>query len=406
MTGQVLDGPYIILSHCWGGKVPLVLTADTEDRLAEGVRLDELPATFRNAVLLVRYLGIRYLWIDALCIKQDSDADWLAESSMMQPDCNVSASSSENAIRGLFRRRNICRHFAKRPDGRLPSYGTGYRQGVAGLGFPGDNAVAAQRPLLQRPHLLGMLFLPSACPSHVGPAIPTLPATGLATFYTLWVGLPNAAVAPLGADMLPQAGHGPPWLARGIEYLYEDDMHLRSIGSHVVVHQAATQVVSEGNPYAPVRGGHIKPEGRLFGASRCRGLAHMDTTGEDSSAKIQDNIETPKIMQDATQDMGLVLEAIPGRPVGYYRRLAAFFIAMTMSLDAPAPGDVTQESSAWYLEGEPQCVILEWIHPGEQPTIYGGNILDPNSRLEGLLTGTHKRSLGIIGLDPQRKGIR
>ncbi|KAK9422724.1 putative Heterokaryon incompatibility domain-containing protein [Seiridium unicorne] len=147
------------LSHCWEGKVPLVLTTDTEDRLAEGVRLDELPATSRNAVLLVRYLGIRYLWIDALCIKQDSVADWLAESSMMQSDCNFSASSSENAIRGLFRRRNICRHFTKRPDDRLSSYGTGYRQGVAGLDFPGENAVAVQRPLLQRPHLLGMLLL-------------------------------------------------------------------------------------------------------------------------------------------------------------------------------------------------------------------------------------------------------
>ncbi|KAK9422723.1 hypothetical protein SUNI508_00586 [Seiridium unicorne] len=132
----------------------------------------------------------------------------------------------------------------------------------------------------------------------------------------------------------------------------------------------------------------------------------MDTTGDDSSAEIQDSTETLKIMQDTAQDMGLVREAIPGRPVGYYRGLGAFFVAMTMSLDAPAPGDVTQESSAWYLEGEPQCVILEWIHPGEQPTIYGGNILDPNSRLERLLTATHKRSHSIIRLDPQRKEIR
>ncbi|KAK5127656.1 hypothetical protein LTR85_006997 [Meristemomyces frigidus] len=49
----------------------------------ESISFDRASATFRDAVAITRKLGIRYLWIDALCIIQDSDADWRAESSAM-----------------------------------------------------------------------------------------------------------------------------------------------------------------------------------------------------------------------------------------------------------------------------------------------------------------------------------
>ena len=43
----------------------------------------DLPKTFRDAVTITRNLGIRYLWIDSLCIIQDSEEDWIRESSRM-----------------------------------------------------------------------------------------------------------------------------------------------------------------------------------------------------------------------------------------------------------------------------------------------------------------------------------
>ena len=43
----------------------------------------ELPHIFREAVRITRHLGFQYLWIDSLCIIQDSSLDWETEASMM-----------------------------------------------------------------------------------------------------------------------------------------------------------------------------------------------------------------------------------------------------------------------------------------------------------------------------------
>lgn len=41
------------------------------------------PSTLRDAILVTRALGVRYLWIDSLCIFQDDSSDWEAEASKM-----------------------------------------------------------------------------------------------------------------------------------------------------------------------------------------------------------------------------------------------------------------------------------------------------------------------------------
>ncbi|KAK5655268.1 hypothetical protein OQA88_5835 [Cercophora sp. LCS_1] len=48
-----------------------------------GFLLGGLPATLRDAVVLTRNLGIQYIWIDALCIVQDSHGEWAAEAGNM-----------------------------------------------------------------------------------------------------------------------------------------------------------------------------------------------------------------------------------------------------------------------------------------------------------------------------------
>jgi hypothetical protein len=68
---------YSCLSHCWG-KVRSKHLTQTSNYAANqaGITISELPRTFREAIDISRALGIRYLWIDSLCIIQDSETDW------------------------------------------------------------------------------------------------------------------------------------------------------------------------------------------------------------------------------------------------------------------------------------------------------------------------------------------
>ena len=76
-------GRYACLSHCWGNNQICRLTSETYARYTKGISADELPRTYRDAISVCRYLGLRYLWIDSLCILQDSKADWQVESPKM-----------------------------------------------------------------------------------------------------------------------------------------------------------------------------------------------------------------------------------------------------------------------------------------------------------------------------------
>lgn len=74
---------YIALSHCWGGPIQPTLTSETIHSFQDRLPFLELPANFRDAINITRRLGLRYLWIDSLCIMQDSREDWAEESKKM-----------------------------------------------------------------------------------------------------------------------------------------------------------------------------------------------------------------------------------------------------------------------------------------------------------------------------------
>jgi hypothetical protein len=106
---------YLALSHCWGNlsgeeKRKMTTTStNLEERLNE-IPLGTLPQSFRDAVHATRSLGTRYLWIDSLCIIQDSDDDWQKESSSMgliyqNALCTITANEAEDANKGIFQTR-------------------------------------------------------------------------------------------------------------------------------------------------------------------------------------------------------------------------------------------------------------------------------------------------------------
>jgi hypothetical protein len=107
------DAKYATLSHCWGGitsEVPS-LTTRTYKEFFQRIAIMSLPQTFQDAIQLTRRLGIRYLWIDSLCIIQDSREDWLEQSAVMgdiyqYSYLNIAATKSTDPYGGLFTTRN------------------------------------------------------------------------------------------------------------------------------------------------------------------------------------------------------------------------------------------------------------------------------------------------------------
>lgn len=82
---------YATLSYCWGGSLSMTTTkANKREHETTGIDVHNMPATFQDAIYIARKLGIRYIWIDALCIVQDDQDDWEAESVAM---CDVFAHS-------------------------------------------------------------------------------------------------------------------------------------------------------------------------------------------------------------------------------------------------------------------------------------------------------------------------
>ncbi|KAK8057937.1 hypothetical protein PG996_011874 [Apiospora saccharicola] len=75
---------YMALSHCWGSTRPITLTKSSLSQLEEGVETSCLPQSFQDAIWLTHRLGVQYLWIDSLCILQDSQQDWVRESAKMR----------------------------------------------------------------------------------------------------------------------------------------------------------------------------------------------------------------------------------------------------------------------------------------------------------------------------------
>ena len=81
--GPMLNSRYVALSYTWGGNGQFSLTTQTEQSLRSGINTARLAKTIREAAELTHALGFNYLWIDALCIKQDSASDWEVQASQM-----------------------------------------------------------------------------------------------------------------------------------------------------------------------------------------------------------------------------------------------------------------------------------------------------------------------------------
>ena len=101
-------GQYFALSYCWGDPGGNTMTKRaTLPAFRKQLPLDRLSRTVREAIELVRRLGFRYLWVDALCIVQDDKDEWDRESRRMASVyenalATVVALGADHAGEGLF----------------------------------------------------------------------------------------------------------------------------------------------------------------------------------------------------------------------------------------------------------------------------------------------------------------
>ncbi|CAJ0543111.1 Ff.00g004150.m01.CDS01 [Fusarium sp. VM40] len=111
-------GKYTALSYCWGSQASVKTEIENIEIMKSGIAVKDLPAAYQDAIALTRELGIGFIWIDALCIIQNSQEDWERECSKMAETyanayLTIAAASSAS----------VMEHFL-RPDLKSPPHTT------------------------------------------------------------------------------------------------------------------------------------------------------------------------------------------------------------------------------------------------------------------------------------------
>ncbi|RTE84026.1 hypothetical protein BHE90_001452 [Fusarium euwallaceae] len=123
---------YIALSHQWGDPTASNHFRTTTQNYAahlNSIDFYKLPDTFKDAVTMTRDMGIRYLWIDSICIIQGPDGDFNTESQKMEDVfssayCVIAASCARDQWDGFLKNRpeSDLRRFATFRNGRDPPF--------------------------------------------------------------------------------------------------------------------------------------------------------------------------------------------------------------------------------------------------------------------------------------------
>jgi hypothetical protein len=101
------DTKYVTLSHCWGRLDILKLQKSNMNNMMHLINISQLCQTFLDAIEVAEMLGVQYIWIDSLCIIQDSPDDWTHESAMMgnvygNSWRNIAATNTQDGSHGML----------------------------------------------------------------------------------------------------------------------------------------------------------------------------------------------------------------------------------------------------------------------------------------------------------------
>ncbi|KAF9461943.1 heterokaryon incompatibility protein-domain-containing protein [Collybia nuda] len=109
---EVKEEKYVALSYVWGCKEQPHCTTQTNlQSYVENIPLEYIPKTILDALTVTRALGLRYLWVDAFCIIQDSEEDKAREIRQIRrifhgAYTTIIAASADTVYDGFLHERN------------------------------------------------------------------------------------------------------------------------------------------------------------------------------------------------------------------------------------------------------------------------------------------------------------
>ncbi|KAI3323462.1 HET-domain-containing protein [Xylariaceae sp. AK1471] len=111
-SADILHEPYVALSYCWGKGGSLTTTKSSMQKMKEGMKITWFPKTLQDAIAVCKALNVRYIWIDAICIIQDSISDWEIESSRMatvyqNAYLTIAVGTAADASEGFLHRKHL-----------------------------------------------------------------------------------------------------------------------------------------------------------------------------------------------------------------------------------------------------------------------------------------------------------
>ncbi|KAJ0337764.1 hypothetical protein COL154_013004 [Colletotrichum chrysophilum] len=111
-SSQPVQPSYVALSYCCGGDQRVKLRQVNIDKWRKGLPYEDLPQTIKDAITATLNFGLSHLWVDALCIIQDSDDDKAQEISRMgdiyeQAHFTITAARAKMVEEGFLHSRTI-----------------------------------------------------------------------------------------------------------------------------------------------------------------------------------------------------------------------------------------------------------------------------------------------------------
>ncbi|CZR51110.1 uncharacterized protein PAC_00985 [Phialocephala subalpina] len=164
-VGGRTSQPYAALSYSWGKSKPFMTTSSSLKSHQDGMDVSSMPQTYKDAIRVAGDLGVKYLWIDALCIVQDSADDKIEELSRMRYYYEnalfvIAASGASAAQEGFLGFHSLQSPHCPSPtllsnkgDSRVievPFYGPDDKEGTIILDSSPKKYQAADEPLNQR----------------------------------------------------------------------------------------------------------------------------------------------------------------------------------------------------------------------------------------------------------------